>query len=108
MPMPWGGDQNRDLLDFYRKLIAIRKQEPSLTEGSRETVFVNDQVLAYRRTHGGTSLVCVMNITDQPAQVELDTKETNLLFSTSPDCAINAETGRTHLNLPALGGMILK
>lgn len=108
MPMPWGSEQDRDLLDFYRNLIAIRKQEHSLTEGNRETVFVNDQVLAYRRTHGGTSLVCVMNIADQPTQVELDIKETNLLFSTSPDCTLHAEAGRTRLNLPALGGLILK
>jgi len=108
MPMLWGNDQDHDLLEFYRTLIALRKRESALTEGERETVFVDERVLAYHRTSQGSSLLCVMNISAHPSQIELDIPESNLQMSTSPECRIEIEGGKKRFILPAFGGVVIQ
>ena len=38
LPMPWGADQDRDLLRFYSDLIALRRRSPDLWRGRRTSV----------------------------------------------------------------------
>lgn len=108
MPMLWGDDQNQELLEFYRALINIRKNESALTHGTRETVFVTDEVIAYRRAHNGVNLLCVMNISDKAYDLELDIPESNLLLATNSGCKIQAAGGKQRIHLPAGSGMIVK
>jgi cyclomaltodextrinase / maltogenic alpha-amylase / neopullulanase len=108
MPMLWGDDQNKDLLGFYRELINIRKNESALRRGSRETVFVTDEVLAYRRIDDGNTVVAVMNISEHVCELELDVPESTLLLATSSECGIQAEGGKKRIFLPPCTGMIIK
>jgi cyclomaltodextrinase / maltogenic alpha-amylase / neopullulanase len=114
MPMLWGDDQNKDLLEFYRALINIRKNESALTHGRRENIFTTDDVLAYRRMDSVNSIVCVMNISDNASEVELDITESTLLLGTHSNCRIQASGSRTssplgkRIVLPSHSGMILK
>ncbi|MDP1548060.1 MAG: alpha-amylase family glycosyl hydrolase, partial [Anaerolineales bacterium] len=107
MPMLWGDEQNREVFEFYRDLIALRKHESALTHGVRETVFVNDQVIAYRRIENGTSALCVMNVSKQDISLELDVTESLCQLGTSSECRIQVEGRMKRLFLPAYGGMIL-
>ena len=43
LPMLWGDEQDKDLLTYFRRLGALRKQFPALTSGSREVVHLNVQ-----------------------------------------------------------------
>lgn len=114
MPMLWGDDQNKELLEFYRALINIRKNESALTQGTRETIFVTDEVIAYRRVENGSSILCVMNISDKASDLELDIPESNLLLGTNSECRIQLAGGKTssplgkRIHLPAGSGMIIK
>jgi cyclomaltodextrinase / maltogenic alpha-amylase / neopullulanase len=108
MPMLWGDDQDKDLLEFYQKLCAIRKNNSALTHGSRETIFVTKEVLVYRRMHGESRVICAMNISNQGVDFELDAPESNLLLGTHSDCTIQAEGGRKRISLPPFSGVILK
>jgi cyclomaltodextrinase / maltogenic alpha-amylase / neopullulanase len=108
MPMLWGDDQNRELFDFYRALIALRKHESALRHGMRETAFVDEHVLAYRRIHDGESVLCVMNTANKDVEVTFDAPESNLQMMTNPGCRIQAEGGKKRFFLPAYGGMIVK
>ncbi|MEN9564045.1 MAG: hypothetical protein RIR73_2289, partial [Chloroflexota bacterium] len=108
MPMLWGDDQNRELFQFYQALIALRKQEAALRDGSRTTVFVNDEVLAYRRSHKGESLLCVMNASGQAQEFDLEFAESNLQLATSAECRIQLNGSLKRVSLPAWGGVILK
>ena len=45
MPMLWGDDQNKDLFEFYRKLIQIRKSESTLVHGKRKTILATRKSL---------------------------------------------------------------
>ncbi len=108
LPMLWGDDQNRELFDFYRALIAIRKNESALRHGARETVFVTDEVLVYRRQDEAGSVVCAMNISEKTCDLELEMDEANLLLGTGLGCEVHAEGGKKRVVLPPYNGVILK
>lgn len=108
MPMLWGADQNTDLLDFYRALIQLRKSESALRHGTRETIFANDNLLAYRRAWDGESLVCVMNLSANAAELGLEAAESRLMLATSPEASIQPDGRVKRIFLPAYGGVIFK
>jgi 1,4-alpha-glucan branching enzyme len=61
-------DQNRDLFEYYKKLIALRKQNPALQSDNIEFFHedVDAKVLAYVRWHEeGSRVVVVANFSDQ-------------------------------------------
>jgi len=114
LPMLWDEDQNNELLEFYRELIRTRKNQSALMLGTRETIFANEEVIAYRRTDSTNTLLCVMNISEKALELDLDIKESNLLLGTSPECRIQDAGGKTssssmkRIFLPSFGGMLLK
>jgi glycosidase len=108
MPMLWGDDQNKELLEFYRTLINIRKNESALTHGTRETVFVTDEVIAYRRMDHGASVICVMNVSEKTSDLELDITESSPLLATSSECRMQDSGGRKRIHLPPHSGMLIK
>ena len=108
MPMIWGDDQDRDLFEFYRQLIKIRKSESALVHGKRETVLATEEILAYRRVDDKQSILCVMNISEKAMEFELDVAESNLLLTTKSECRIQAEVSLKRFFLPPFSGMIIK
>ena len=108
LPMIWGEEQDRDLFAFYKDLIALRKNHAALRGGIRRTIFSNDQIMAYRRSTLEESLVIVLNISGQNANIEVDITESTLAFATGPDYEIRLEGGRKRLVLPAFGGVVLR
>jgi glycosidase len=108
MPMLWGNDQNKDLFEFYQQLIQIRKSESSLTHGTRETVLATEEVLAYRRMEGENSILCVMNISEKPSDLELEIAESIPLLMTNSECRIQSDGRLKRIFLPPFSGMIVK
>jgi glycosidase len=108
MPMLWGDDQDKDLFEFYRQLIQIRKSESALVHGKRETVFATEEVLAYRRMDDKQSVLSVMNISEKAMEFELDVAESSPLLMTKPECRIQAEESLKRFFLPPFSGMIVK
>ena len=108
MPMLWGDAQNKGLLEFYRDLIRIRKSESALTHGTRETILATDNILAYRRVDGENSVLCVMNISENESELELDVAESDLLLGTSLNCRIQIAGGKKRIFLPTFGGILIK
>ncbi|MEP0804084.1 MAG: DUF3459 domain-containing protein [Chloroflexota bacterium] len=107
MPMLWGGDQDRDLFEFYRQLIQIRKDESSLRHGRRETVLAAEEVLVYRRADGNGSLLCALNISEKAAEFEVEAAEWSIRLATNSNCRIQAEGSRKRFFLPPFSGMIV-
>mgnify|MGYP001238733592 CR=1 FL=1 len=108
MPMLWGEDQDRDLFEFYRQLIQIRKDESALVHGRRENVFATEEILAYRRADDVSSVLCLMNISEKAMEFELDVAESSPLLMTRSECRIQAEGSRKRFLLPPFSGMLLK
>ena len=108
LPMLWGHEQNKELFEFYRTLISIRKNESALRRGTRETILATDEILAYRRVEGNSTILCVMNVSEQTADFELDISESTPLLATSSECGIQIEGKKKRVSLPPFSGMIIK
>ena len=108
MPMLWGDAQDKDLFAYHRALCELRKQESALRYGTRETLYSDEKVLAYRRADSSGSLVSVMNISDQAVTLSLDIAENVTALATSFECKAQAEGSQMRISLPPYGGMVLK
>ncbi|WP_242918622.1 alpha-amylase family glycosyl hydrolase [Pontibacter liquoris] len=54
------------MLSLYRRLIALRQQEPALNVGTYAPVYSDQQMLAYTRNHGDTCFLILLNLTHRP------------------------------------------
>lgn len=79
MPMRWGADQDGDLLAWFRRLIALRRDHPALRGGAWLPVDVRpvagqaagiaSQVGGYARVAGDDVVIIVLNNALEPATV---------------------------------------
>jgi maltose alpha-D-glucosyltransferase/alpha-amylase len=61
------------LLNWMRRMIAVRKQHPAFGRGSMTLIYPrNRKILAYLREHDGDTILCVANLADAAQAVELD------------------------------------
>ena len=65
---------NLELLDYYRILIALRKQRRELVGGELEFILANDNdmILAYRRKLEGRETIIAFNLSGQVKEVRLN------------------------------------
>ena len=65
---------NLELLDYYRTLIALRKQRRELVGGELEFILANDNdmILAYRRKLEGRETIIAFNLSGQVKEVRLN------------------------------------
>jgi cyclomaltodextrinase len=69
---------NRDLLEHYRRLIALRRELPSLRRGSFDTVLLDDerQLYGFRRQLGDETVMVVLNNSDDKQEASLKAEGT--------------------------------
>jgi alpha-glucosidase len=70
------------ILTLYRRLIALRKEQPALSDGSLEEIASNGDVLSYARRLGTDVLDIVLNLSREEQRVE--TRGGRIVLSTSP------------------------
>ncbi|MDN2568237.1 maltose alpha-D-glucosyltransferase [Aquibium sp. A9E412] len=64
------------LLNWMRRLIAVRKQHPAFGRGGFKILYPrNRKILAYVREHEGDRILCVVNLARSAQAVELDLSE---------------------------------
>ena len=63
LPMPWGDEADKDLLDYFRRLGALRKQFSVFASGRRKVVHLNVQngTYAYLRSSETNSVLIALN-----------------------------------------------
>jgi glycosidase len=105
---------NLELLDYYRILIAHRKQRPELVHGELEYTLVNDKAmtLAYRRSMAGRETIVAFNRSDKSQIIRLSRKTNTmlkLLAESRPESLSRwKETDREiHFRLAPLSGVAL-
>lgn len=75
-------------LGLYRRLIALRQSEPSLTNGQYKPVHADHQVIAYiREAPGAAAFLVVLNLSHRPCylQIEHQPIKGTVVLSTSPE-----------------------
>lgn len=104
LPHPWGDTQDRDLLAFYRALIALRSPH-------RQVLQAGEQVLSYTLASapdGAAPEFCVaLNLSAQPCTLSLAGKWDKLVLSTGPACTLAALPDGAQIHLAPLGGVLL-
>jgi alpha-glucosidase len=73
----------QSILSLYVKLIDLRKHTPELVFGNYDPVAAPANVLAYRRSYDGQSLLVVLNFTAEPSSMHIEPGE--ILVSTELD-----------------------
>lgn len=74
LPMPWDGDQDRELFAAVAGLVRRRRRTPALRAGRRRTLLVDDERSLYafcREAEGASSVVVVVNAGTRPDRVEV-------------------------------------
>jgi glycosidase len=68
-------EQNKDLFKYYKKIIAIRNQNPPLKDGDAKFIYSNDEssVFAFERHDRKGKILTVFNTGKTKADVELNT-----------------------------------
>jgi maltooligosyltrehalose trehalohydrolase len=65
---------HRNMLDYYKKLISLRKNQAAISKTGRENLTVeldvNRQILVVHRHYGTQHLVCMMNFSNREIEVE--------------------------------------
>jgi cyclomaltodextrinase / maltogenic alpha-amylase / neopullulanase len=100
LPMLWGDDQDRAVLNFYRDLIALRRQTTDVWSLPRETVLIDDARGLYAYRCG----VHTVYLNNSAASISLTCHDAELVLATETDTTLNA----AELQLPPFGGAVLR
>jgi oligo-1,6-glucosidase/alpha-glucosidase len=63
------GDR-KSMLHLYRRLLALRREHPALAVGAIELLDAPDRVLGYARSHEGSRLVVLLNLTSRNVEID--------------------------------------
>ena len=101
-----------EMLDYYRRAIALRRQNRVLRRGEFATLLVDDEknVWAFKRFDGRETLVVVLNASGQPQSVTLRLKPPGgagwrVLFGEGAEVRQDGENVR--VRVPAISGVVL-
>ncbi|MDI3339313.1 MAG: alpha-amylase family glycosyl hydrolase [Sphaerobacter sp.] len=78
-------DDPRSLLTLYRRLLALRREEPALQVGAYLPRGIHADVVAFERRAGGRRFLIALNLGAHPTRVEPDTGAGRIVLSTALD-----------------------
>ena len=104
---PWG-KENNDILEFYRKISAIRVSEEALRNGEIEFLEFNNGILAYQRTLNKDRIIIAVNIMEKEENILINNVDGNILDLLDEDKEYIVENRSTSVLIEAHQFMILK
>lgn len=66
--------QNKELLNFYKTLISIRKNNKSLIYGDFDIVYCKDEVIGFTREYGDDRVLVILNNSEEERYIKFDIK----------------------------------
>ena len=104
---PWG-KENKDILEFYRKLSAIRVSEEALRNGEIEFLEFNNGILAYERTLNKDRIIIAVNIMEKEENILINNVDGRILNLVDKDKEYVVENRSISVLIEAHKFMILK
>lgn len=106
LPMLWDDAQDASLLDYYRKLINLRKSHSVLWNGDRKTLHLNNTegTYAYSREDETEELIVVLNTSGKKRTVTL---QTDLHVDLINHRSFPAKDGSVEIQLNPYSGVVL-
>ncbi len=96
---------DKDLLDYTKACIALRKAYPALRTGEFNAIHVDEETYAFERVLDGERLVVALNTAEEERTISLTGEVNEILFGTAK-VANNGE--RVQVTLGARQGIVLK
>ena len=113
LPMPWGDDADKDLLGYFRRLGALRKQFSVLVSGRRQVVHLDVQkgTYAYLRTSADGEVLIALNTSRRSQTIDVPNSLRQDRDSTLEDRLngnrVTVSGDSVSISLPAQGGAFL-
>jgi glycosidase len=63
--------QNKELFNLYKTMISIRKHNKALIYGDYETIYCKDNILVFKRSYKGDSLLIYINNNDEERSINV-------------------------------------
>lgn len=95
--------QNKELFNFYKTLINIRKNNKSLVYGRFDTVYCKDEVIAFIREYNDDRILVILNNSEEESYIKYNVKGCGIELIT--DKNINFED---NIKIEPVGFMIIK
>lgn len=111
---PWNKNKyHGELLDYFKKLVELRKEEKSLKEGSFREIAASNEVFAYARGNSKEQVVGVINSGSGQNQIEISSKALSPVSTSSGevlfgDAVLNNKKNGLQLKIPGYGYCLLK
>lgn len=106
---PWDeGKWDRNLLEYVKELIALRKKNPALRRGDFKRLWSANGTYAYSRTLGDKTFVVAVNVSGSPQRINVTYeagKSPKPVFGEAFETSLD---GRLHFTVPANSGVVLK
>jgi glycosidase len=106
---------DREMFNFHRELIALRKKRPDWSRGKLQYILANDakMTLAYRRDHENNRSIVSFNFSDTPQSIRLKVGLINgagVLISSRADVVKNlrAEDSELEFELAPVSGAAVR
>jgi len=106
---PWDNSHwDHDLLNYLKKAISLRKDNPALRRGSFERLWSSEGVYAYRRSLNGDALIIALNTSEEPRTIEVpnEANKEHLVLFGQPSIA-NSLNGKLKTTIPGRSGIVL-
>jgi cyclomaltodextrinase len=105
-PMPWGADQDADLLAFYQRLVGLRRRSAARWRGGRRTVAIDDAsgLYAVRCGDGADAAIVVLNLAGTPLRTDLPGRDGLAVALATDETVI--DDGRTLILGPFAGAVL--
>jgi alpha-glucosidase len=82
------------VLNFYRRLITLRRAQPALHKGDFEFIESDKDVIAYRRTCQGIAITVILNFAGSARQHKMDNAgQCKVLLGTHRDSGSPVDKG---------------
>lgn len=114
---PWQKETgwDKDLLAFYRSVIALRMAYPALQTGNYALLQAEGNTLAYSRSLGGQSLIAAFNAGGTPVQFSISAgalrgfsaQDFRVAWPEVTQARLQVREGGLYLELPAQSGLVL-
>lgn len=98
----WDKIENNEILNHYKKMIAIRNAFPEIfAKGSRENLYMDDNVSVFQRSYGDENIIVGLNTSDEAKEISFDYKTEGKIVDLYGNVKINKKGDKIRLTIPS-------
>ena len=101
----WDKIENNEILNHYKKMIAIRNAFPEIfAKGDRENLYMDDNVSVFQRSYEDEKIIVGLNTSDEAKDISFDYKTEGKIVDLYGNEKINKKGDKISLKIPSRNG----